>query len=453
MSILTRLAAGALAVMRRVRPVVCRVGVAAVLSLALTTGCTPSDTHAKTSSSNETASLDGMSRSPLPPAPLSLPTNAAGTVEPIDADPAVYPAWVASHAAKRSEAELYDHYANELRPKLDRAKAGRDWESPTAAMPSFITAVRTLRAMGEDVLRADDKFRVLAERHRRDLTRTPPSYRAAGARWKQMSADEEYPVLRGEYEKYAANAETFAAVYEERARAFAKFEADVAAATRFTRKSVECLREAEVSFGLAPTLDEGDLRRRYREQLAVYVKAFGDYLTLHEEWTATVRARPLPEKPADPPSSPKPGREYPSGPSQLVSVSTAASDHDAIQAAASVGHHYAVLRTNLKSKTGFLTDQVQQHAGRPLPPDVKATLDWYKEGAKYVNSAERLAIRGQGPWWVTSPSQLETVPKGHAAVGRLYRNFRFPLGGRARRAIRWMPLSLTIAALVSANRS
>ena len=72
----------------------------------------------------------------------------------------------------------------------------------------------------------------------------------------------------------------------------------------------------------------------------------------------------------------------------------------------------------------------------PTPAEINAFLN-----DKSIDAYETLVDR------------LETVPKGHAAVGRLYRNFRFPLGGRARRAIRWMPLSLTIAALVSANRS
>lgn len=49
--------------------------------------------------------------------------------------------------------------------------------------------------------------------------------------------------------------------------------------------------------------------------------------------------------------------------------------------------------------------------------------------------------------------ELGTVPKGHAAAGRWYRNVRRPRRGRARRAIRWTPLSLAIAALVSASHS
>ncbi len=360
------------------------------LLLACAAGCTPAGTTAK--------AKDG----PWPgdPVAASPPSGAkvkAGEPElPPDADPAVQPSWYASQALRRSEVALYEHYSKKLRPALDRGKLKTDWESPLASMPAFLTAARTLRVMGEEVLQYDETFRGLAERHKKALARCPPSYRVAANRWREMSAEEKHPLLKGEYAKYAANAETFAVLTEERARAFEKFQGEVAEATRFTRKTVELLSEYEVYVGLAPSLNENDLRRQYRENLKVYVKAFGDFLELHDEWSRTLQTVPLPEKPVDPPPPPA----YPQGPpAAVVKKHHSADEKAAIKAATRAGHEYAKAVTALDSRQEFLVHQTAPYVPRPLPKRITDELEWCRREAAWVNAAERIDAQGRGPGW------------------------------------------------------
>lgn len=362
-------------------------------------GCAPVETAANQSPKGEAASLDKSSRSPLPPGMLA---DRAGKSPPAsdlppDADPAVQPAWYAAMALRRSESQLYHHYATKLRPALDRSKLKADWESHAAAMPTFLEAARTLRKLGEEVLSYNEGFRLLAESYRKQLSRAPPTYRVAATRWRELSQTEEYQVLRNEYATYATNTETFAVLIEDRARAFEKFEAEVAEATKFTRKTVELLHEFEVYAGLNPTLDDVNLRKQYRDNLKVYVKGFGDFLALHDEWSKSLRMIPLPDKPLDPPAPPSPKKTYPDPGSRLTVAKAAAEEKARIDSAAKAGHKYAGTVRALNSKYGLLCHQLDSYAGRQLPPSVEKMRDWYVTEATAINAVERLAVEGIKP--------------------------------------------------------
>mgnify|MGYP002780450580 CR=1 FL=1 len=382
----------------------------------LSTGCGPAPVAAANQSSKETASLDRKAASPLPP--ISQGRDVSLYESALDADPAVQPAWFASHAMKRSEADLYDHYEKNLRPKLDRARIGKDWESSSAALPAFLEAARILEAMADDVIRADEKFQPIAEKHRKDLARAPPSYRAAAARWREKSAEETNRVIRESYAKFAENAEIFAVVIEERAQAFAKFEAEVALALKFTRKTRDLLREFQVFASLAPSLDTSDLRTQYRDQLRVYVGAFGEFLTLHEEWNTTLRAKPLPTKPTERPTprpSPQPSPEYtsPQGGSQLVHAKVSRTpnpDTVAQLSAENSGRSIQALLTDLRSEHSALTARVRGYTDATLPTAIRTDLDRYTQRVNYFQSIEHCPVNKNG--WAISLSCSADIDAG-----------------------------------------
>lgn len=367
----------------------------------LSTGCGPTPVAAN-QSSQETASLDRRAVSPLPLVPRG--SEVPLYESPLDADPAVQPAWFASQAMKRSEAELYDHYEKSLRPKLDRARIGKDWESSSAALPAFLEAAKILETMADDVIRADEKFQPIAERHRKDLERAPPAYRAAAARWREKSVEEPNRVIRESYAKFAENADIFAVQIEERAQAFAKFEAEVTLALAFTRKTRELLREFQVFARLAPPLDTADLRTQYRDQLRVYVGAFGSFLSLHEEWNTSLRSKPLPTKPTERPApkpSPAPSPEYthPQGGSQLVRVSvsrTSNPDTLAQLAAETNARSIRTLMSDLRSEYAAITARSRGYTDATLPAAVRTEIDRYTQRANYIRSIESCPVSGNG---------------------------------------------------------
>ena len=378
----------------------------------LSAGCTPQPAAAN-QATTEVASLDRKAALPLPP--LSLSGDGTPYELALEADPAVQPAWFAAQAIKRSEARLVEHHAKVVRPKLDLAKLGTGWEAPAAAVPAFVEAARTLRAMAEDVIRADDAFLPLAETHRKDLARGPAAYRAAAARWREKSGEETNRVIRESYAKLAENAEAFAALVEERAHAFAAFEAEAARAITFTKKTRALLVDFEVNAGLAPSLDRSDLRRQYRDELRVYVRSFGDFLTLHDGWSASLRARPLPARPTDSPAprqAPKPSPEYtpPQGGSQLVRASvprTPNPDTVAQLSAENSGRSIQALLRDLQSEHPALTARVRGYTTATLPPAVRTDLDRYTQRANYLRSIEHCPVSSGNGWAISMASPAD----------------------------------------------
>ncbi len=371
---------------------------AGMLLTVSSTGCTPPPVDAK-----QTASPSA----PLPPS--SRGQDAAGYDLALDADPLVQPAWFASQAMKRSEVELRDHYANALRPKLDQARLGTDWEAAAAPLAAFLRASRSLQSMADDVIRADEAFQLIASRHRKDLLRAPPSYCAAAARWREKSEEETNRVLRETYAKFADNAEVLASLIEKRAQAFAKFESEVALAVKFTRKTRELLKDFEVFASLAPSLDAPDLRGQYRDHLKVYVRAFGDFLALHEEWSDSLRASPLPAKPTDPlPPKPAPQDSAPESRPHFVRYSSSSlHDPDAVAAASAetYGKSFAGIYRELLKEHKTLTMRIGSTRPEQLPPWLRAELESYKRRSKFDYSH---VTEGGGVTCLSTTSDLKT---------------------------------------------